>query len=769
MTRREIMKLLGQGICTAASASTLIAAPNYAGRPSLLENAPSAGSNDGGDASHLSQQDSAKLSARGVLTRLLGERADEFDLAWMPPVDGRMAYRIEASGGKVSIHGSSGVALSRGAYAYLREACNAMVTWGGQHLELPARFPDFAARQVVCPYQFTQYYNVCTFGYTTPFWDWERWKRELDWMALHGITMALALVGQEAVWKQVWESFGVTQTELDRFSTGPAYLPWHWMANINHFDGPLPEGWIGQRKELQKLILGRMRELGITPIAPAFAGFVPKGFKRVYPNAKISTLLWSKQPTIPRETKTFMLHPDEADLYTEVGRRFIQEYRREFGPVDYYLADLFNELEPPVSVDHRYEDLARFAETVYSGIVAGDPNATWVMQGWLFFADAKFWDGKSMQAFLSRVPDDKMIIIDYVADLGGQAEHPIWKASNAFYGKQWMNGMIHAFGGNDNVRGKLPLIATEAASALSSPQKGKLVGWAICPEGIETNEVVYELLTDVGWSEKPVDLDQWIPAYCRARYGAYPDAMAKAWDLLIGSSYGSDSEPWGSHFNWQRRPSLDPHIFRTPAQPLFHQAVVKFLSCAGELGSNQLYRHDLIELVGQFAGVGVDHHIAAACQAHEAGQIEARNQMAKESLEMLLRIDALMNLHPERRLQPWVDRARSFALSPDQLAYYDSDARRILTFWGWPDLNDYAARVWAGLIRDYYHGRWSAFFQGLQDGKPVSMDIWEQNWLTWPYAPSRARPIHDLPLEAASMVRACSDWYQKVPPQPKGK
>ena len=763
MTRRKLMKLLGRGICTAASANTLIAASGYGKSRFLSQDAPSLGSATDRTVSDISQQDLATSSARGVLTRLLGARANEFNLGWMPPVDERMVYRVEASGGRVSIKGSSGVAISRGAYAYLRQACNAMVTWSGQHLELPEKLPDYAERQVVCPYQFTQYYNVCTFGYSTPFWDWERWKRELDWMALHGITMALALVGQEAIWQRVWESLGVTQTELDRFSTGPAYLPWHWMANINEFDGPLPEGWIGQRKELQKMILRRMRELGITPIAPAFAGFVPKGLKRVYPEAKISTLLWAKQPSIPRETKTFMLHPDEASLYTEIGRRFIQEYRREFGPVEYYLADLFNEIEPPVSVDHRYEDLARFAETVYNGIVAGDPNAKWVMQGWLLFADPEFWDGKSIQAFLSRVPDDRMIIIDYMGDLGGQATHPVWKATDAFYGKQWMNGMIHAFGGNDNVRGKLPLIATEPPEALSSPEKGKLVGWAICPEGIETNEVVYELLTDVGWSEKPIDLERWIPAYCRARYGAYPDAMGKAWNLLLRSAYGPDSDLWGSHFNWQRRPSLDPHIFRAPALPLFQQAMEKFLSCAVQLGSNQFYRHDLIELVAQFTGVGVDHHIAGACHAHVTGQTAARNRMAKESLDMLLRIDALMNLRTDRRLQTWVDSARRFALGPDELAYYDSDARRLLTFWGWTDLNDYAARVWAGLIRDYYHGRWSAFFQGLQDGRPVSLDIWEQAWLTWPYAPSPARPVQDLTLEANQMVKACKEWYQHVP------
>ncbi len=28
-----------------------------------------------------------------------------------------------------------------------------------------------------------------------PYWDWERWEKEIDWMAVHGINMPLALVG----------------------------------------------------------------------------------------------------------------------------------------------------------------------------------------------------------------------------------------------------------------------------------------------------------------------------------------------------------------------------------------------------------------------------------------------------------------------------------------------------------------------------------------------------------------------------------------------
>ena len=77
--------------------------------------------------------------------------------------------------------------------------------------------------------------------------------------------------------------------------------------------------------------------------------------------------------------------------------------------------------------------------------------------------------------------------------------------------------MAHTFGGNNQIKGNLALMASEPAAVLASPDHGNLFGWGMCPEGIETNEVVYELMTDAGWQSGAIDLAVWIPAYCRAR------------------------------------------------------------------------------------------------------------------------------------------------------------------------------------------------------------------------------------------------------------
>ena len=736
-TRRGMLKLSGAGLSAVSSMVQAAGPPQSA-----------AGPHD------------PITSARSVLTRILGSRAADIRLERAPEENGHPVYEFSADGGRLTIRGSSGVALARGFYAYLRETGYGMSTWGGRRIALPDRLPDLSHRRAVCPNLFVQYLNPCTFGYSAAFWPWERWERELDWMALHGVTMPLALDGQEVIWQKVWLSFGVTAAEWNHFTTGPAHLPWHRMGNINNFEGPLPQGWIDQKKDLQKQILTRMLELGMTPIVPAFAGHVPRAFLRIYPKLRCSTMLWGGEATagFPRESRTFLLHPDERDLFVEVGRRFIVEYKREFQTGEYYLADSFNELTiPAAGATQIQEELKTYARNIYQAIHTADPQGKWVMQGWAFANNPRFWNLETAAAFLSAVPDDGLLIIDYASDMDEVHRFDYhdapdsWRRLHGFFGKRWIAGMAHTFGGNNNVKGNLPLIAAKPFDISSDPRKGNLIGWGLDMEGIESNEVVYELMTDVGWAPEKIDLGRWIPSYCRARYGAYPPAIAEAWKLLLKSAYGSGT--WKTKHAFQCHPSLNPKPQYVDAGPLFRRAVSLFVSCASDLRSSQLYRNDLIEFVAQAVGGAVDERLALACHEHTAGRADVRDAVAREAFELLARVDGLLHLRPDRRLETWVASARFWARGPDEAAYYDRNGRTLITVWGWKELQDYASRIYSGLIRDYYLRRWQVFFSSLSAGVEPALEEWELDWLSRPYSPSEPLPVPDLIAEVGALAK----------------
>ena len=123
-------------------------------------------------------------------------------------------------------------------------------------------------------------------------WNWARWEREIDWMALRGINLPLAFNGQESILRRVFQQppFNLTELQVDEYFTGPAFLAWNRMGNIQTWSGPLSNYWHQHQQKLQKQILERMRAFGMIPVVPGFAGHVPRTLQSVLPKAKIDRL-----------------------------------------------------------------------------------------------------------------------------------------------------------------------------------------------------------------------------------------------------------------------------------------------------------------------------------------------------------------------------------------------------------------------------------------------------------------------------------------------
>ncbi len=693
--------------------------------------------------------------ARNVVKRFIGPRADGINFKLISDDQGKpgqMIYQIEAHHGRVTIKGNTGVALCRGAYTYLKEACHCMFTWGGKHVDIPESWPDYPVKRVVCPFKYTLQDNVCTFGYTTPFYKWKEWERYLDWMALHGYNMQRAPVGGEAIWRRVWKKFGLTDKELDDFFTGPAYLPWHRMGNIDKYDGPVPASFYPQTITLQKKILKRMRILGIHPIAPAFAGFVPSGFKKHFPDAKVRNIAsWAgfKPPYT-----THILDP-MSPYYKNIGKAYITEWKKEFGNVHFYMADSFNELTPPLSKnpDKALKELAGFGEAVYSSIRAGDPNGVWVMMGWLFANNENFWTKTRASALLSRVPDDKMIVIDLYAE-----KIPQWKRLDNFFNKQWIFSVIPNWGGTSRLGGWLPHFAKEIPSLQYLKNTGNLVGFGDSPEGTEVNAVTFELLSDAAWADEPINLDDWLRDYCTDRYGACPVALQQAWRQLTQSVYGKEV---AYPYIFQRRPlsnskSLIIGYPDTDIDQHYKKALGLYLSVAGRFKDNPLFRNDLIELTVNYLSVQADHFIDSARTEVEDNDLERANLMMQHASNILDGMDRLLGSHTLFRLDRWVNMARSWGTTKDEKNYYEADAKRIITIWG-STLSEYSCRLWAGLVSDYYKARWEAWFGTVRKHQLFDQSKWEKNWIETPQDFS-IRPYDDPLKEIPILLSKSGKW-----------
>ena len=205
----------------------------------------------------------AVRAARGVLRRILPLRAHQFVFEQIDADKGNDVFEVaQGENGKIIVRGNTGVSICSGLNWYLKYHCNCSVAWSGNQLKLPAVLPVVKAKiRKVSPYKKRVYLNYCVFSYTTPWWGWDRWQREIDIMALNGINMPLQVVGQEAVWLATFKKFGLTEKEMQKFFVGPSYFAWAWMTNLDSVGGPLPMSWIKSHTTLGQKICNRQREL----------------------------------------------------------------------------------------------------------------------------------------------------------------------------------------------------------------------------------------------------------------------------------------------------------------------------------------------------------------------------------------------------------------------------------------------------------------------------------------------------------------------------
>ena len=653
--------------------------------------------------------------------------------------DGRDVFQTSVKDGVLYVNASSGVAACRGFYEYVKSQGAGISSWSGNRLELPEKLADSEVRTVVSPFKHHYYFNVVTFGYTMPYWDWARWEKEIDWMALHGIDMPLALVANEAISARVWKKLGLTDEEIADYFVGPAHFPWMRMGNISGIDGPLPLDWHKGQIALQHKILKRMKSLGMKPICPGFAGFLPKSMKRIFPDIELIETSWCGGAF-----HNWMLSPQNP-LFTRIGQMFIEEWEKEFGKNDYYIVDSFNEMDipfPPKGTKERYELLADYGEKVYSSIKAGNPDAVWVMQGWMFGYQRHIWDYETLQSLVSKVPDEKMLLLDLAVDYNRcfWKTEVNWEFYKGMFGKGWVYSVIPNMGGKSGLTGELDVYANGRLDALNSKNRGNLVGYGMAPEGIENNEVVYELVCDAGWHTDRIDVTEWLRNYSICRYGKVTDEIMDYWKGLRSSVYGSFTDH--PRYNWQFRPgSVRKGTIR--ANEEFYKGIEALQTAALEMKESSLFVTDMVEMTVQYLGGKLEILAQAIDLAYQNGDMDKAAGMEADFETLMLGADRLLCSHPTLRLENWLAYARQWGKTPQLKGYYERNARRIVTIWG-PPVDDYSARIWSGLLRDYYLPRWKHYFEAKRTGKSFDMAQWERDWVEKKHGLSEAHPYDDV-------------------------
>ncbi|EIW60032.1 alpha-N-acetylglucosaminidase [Trametes versicolor FP-101664 SS1] len=690
------------------------------------------------------------------------------------------AFEISDAHSGIHIQCTTVSACARGFYTYLTQYGGVDIWWTGSRLnQLPSRLPKVGKTvkgQAIVSYRY--HFNTVTFDYTAAFWDFEQWELELDWLALRGVNLPLAWVGYEYILIETFREAGLSDADISDFLSGPAFQAWNRFGNIQgSWGGELPTAWVDDQFALQKRLLPRMVELGMTPVMPSFTGFVPRALAALHPNASIVTgSQWSGFPT--SLTNDSFLEPFDP-LFATLQQSFIAKQQAAYGAdiSHVYTLDQYNENDP-FSGDLDY--LRNVSAGTFASLRAADPAAVWLMQGWLFFSDAVFWTDDRVAAYLGGVPgNDSMIVLDLYSEA-----QPQWNRTASYSGKQWVWCELHDYGGNIGMEGNLDVLTHAPLTALSSPGSS-MKGVGLTMEGQEGNEIVYGVLLDQAWSATSLNTSSYVSSWVSRRYPVkpLPKAAQDAWRILSTTVYNNQDPNTQATIKgiYELAPALTGMTNRIGHHPTsipydtdatMLSALKLLLEARAQhptLSAVPEFVYDVVDVARQLLSNRFIGLYDTLIQTYNSTSSTAQSVSAagQPLLALLTDLDALLSTNEHFLLSSWIADARKWADgSASYGAYLEYNARNQVTLWG-PDgeINDYASKAWAGLVGTYYKPRWAAFVDYLAETKGTgqaynatavksTMLAIGQEWgnRTWGTGPGERWGVHGNTWEAVGNI-----------------
>ena len=628
--------------------------------------------------------------------------------------DGKEFFELDQQGNRVVVRGHNWVDVAVGVNWYLKHYAGIHLTWNQMKAKLPDVLPPVKQREKHETNLRLRYdFNYCTFSYSMAGWDWKRWEQELDWMALHGVNLPLAIVGEECVWRNMLLKLGYSEEEVGQFIAGPAFLAWWEMNNLEGWGGPLPRSWYSRQEALQKQILRRMKEWGMQPVLPGYCGMMPHDAKERLGLNVTDGGLWNGYQRPANLSAT-------DPRFQEIAALYYEELTRLFGKANYYSMDPFHESGDDASVNY-----SAAGQALMQAMKRVNSNAVWVVQGWT--------ENPRPQMIESMNPRD-LLILDLFSECRPMfGISSIWKRENGYGKFPWLFCLLENFGANVGLHGRMDQLI---GNFLLRDNHCQGIGFTM--EGSENNPVMFELMSELPWITMggSVNRDsiatfkqQWLRGYLKARYGHTTPAVEQAWEILSNSIYNCPpgNNQQGPHESiFCGRPSLnsfqasswskmknyyDPDDTRRAAE-------LMVLAADAYRGNNN-FEYDLVDITRQAladqARVQYQHAIADY-------KSFSRKEFARSShrfLDMLLAQDRLLGTRSEFRLGHWIEAARTCGTTAEENDLYEWNARVQITTWGnrtcadKGGLRDYAHKEWQGLLKDFYYVRWKTYFDAL--------------------------------------------------------
>ncbi len=608
---------------------------------------------------------------------------DRFELITVASPNGKSFVRYESIDGRVCLTADCAVSMAVGYFAFLRDWC------GGEFAaDHSLRFRSFALPKESKTIEIPAAKRVCMedtfFSCGACWWDWERWEKEIDYMAMNGVNMPLCAVGSEAVWFRTMLDAGMSEDYALTEISGPSY--WGWQLS-NCFFGCVPQvrrETVEARIALGRRIFEREKELGMTPILHAFSGYV----SRLYIKAKLRARLVKADGWCKFSEQYMISTRDPA--FMRIGSAYLKNQSLLIGESDYYLSDPFFAHEPGKKGDAY---LAGVGTAILHAMTAHNENAVWVMRA-----------SSAKPAMLKSLDAERLLVL---CDTPQEAPEGIpFVLANRF------NGC-----GVTSLHGDMAALYGVRYHELAE-QYPLLCGVGACDDGSVANEC-FSRYACSSLSEKSEPKD-WMRRYFANRWQT-DDDLNDIVNALLATCYRADQPVRETGSVICARPSLMPnHTAVGDAgcdvgydnQTLF-AAVEQMLSLQAD---GYEYELDVCDCLRQ----ALSNRAAAFCKAALIGfkekNVEQFESNSNAFLQLIEDLDRLLMTKKEFALPYHLQQAGKCGATDEESQNFEINQLAQITLFG-PirdnDLYDCCWKEWGGLLNTFYLMRWRAWFEYL--------------------------------------------------------
>lgn len=624
--------------------------------------------------------------------------AENFLFEQIESENGFDEYFIEDINNKILIKATSGSAAAVAFNYYLKHICGYTVGALFNTGKLPVVPPKLNKTiHKTSPFHYRYLYNYCTFGYTYAFYDKAAWEKTLDWALLSGYNLILNPIAQESIWLKLLMKLGYTTEEAKGFLVGPAAMPWFLMMNMSSYDGNYPDWWFKERKELAGWFNKRLQSFGANVLLPGYCGMVPDDFSARFPNSRVIA-----QGEWQGYKRPGYILPDDP-MFSKVADLYYRTQTEISGAKNthYYSVDPFHEGGKSDGID-----LAEYGLGVYREMSRFDPQAVWCFQS---------WQSNPKREILSKLDKSRVLVMNLMGET-------TFDGGDNFADSPWIYCAVNNFGGQHVLKGNAKALIEKPYYGLS--EEYNLVGIGLMPEAVETDEIFYDIISEIALEDEAPDINDYLKDFINRRYGICNDEILDAWRILLEKVYIPDIPNGGDESAFCCRPSLTVDRTSTwggkslPKDNKYLieviETLLKYYDCCKDSKS---YLYDLVDFTRQVFGNDSWKLIYGLQKAYLSKQVDVFQNLSSEFLKRFDMLEELLKTHEYFLLGNRIKQARNLGKTDFEKRWFEKSLRTLYTIWAHKEgdiLHDYAAREYSGMVEDFYKPRWDAFISSLE-------------------------------------------------------